>query len=151
MTILFERGRACAEQVVAHLQACDKSFVPVLSGRVNIAEYGKKIAEHALCFEAWSDGELVGLVATYCNATDRQLAYITSVSILPSWQGRGIATRLLETCVNYVHELGFAYVELEVALVNEPAIALYKKHEFVLGKELGGMAKMSLDLRREDR
>jgi GNAT superfamily N-acetyltransferase/SAM-dependent methyltransferase len=126
----LHRNRASAAQTAAHLRACDESFVPPLNARVNIDDYARKLGDHAQRFEAWADGELIGLVAAYCNAPDRQRAFITSVSVLPSWQGRGVASQLLAQCLEYLRHLGFARVELETDDHNSAAHRLYARHGF---------------------
>lgn len=142
-------SKADVAQIAAHLQACDAAFVPPLSGRVDIDAYARKIDDKAQRFEAWHDGELVGLVAAYCNAPDRSVAFVTSVSVLPDWQGRGIASHLLENCIGHIRELGFARIELEVDSGNGAARALYEKHGFIVGSTEGRSVIMTLDLGKE--
>jgi len=147
-SVVFERGRADAARIGAHLYACDAVFVPQLSGRVNVSQYAGKLAAKAQCFEAWVGDELVGLVAVYCNAQDKGVAFISSVSVLPAWQGRGIASQLLEACIAHVGGLGFSCVDLEVDGGNDKAIFLYMKHGFIVESSEGNMVKMRLDLRK---
>jgi GNAT superfamily N-acetyltransferase/SAM-dependent methyltransferase len=126
----FCLDRGLAPQIAAHLLACDSAFVPPLSNRVVINEYAHKIAEKAVRFEAWQDGKLVALVAVYCNRGDEKTAFITSVSVLPEWQGRGIASQLVANAVEHAHALGFVRIELEVDNQNNAAASLYRKHGF---------------------
>lgn len=147
--IRFAQDEAGAVQIAAHLRACDAVFVPPLSERVDIAAYADKIAVNAERFEAWVDDELAGVVAAYCNTQDKGAAFITSISVLPAWQGKGIASRLLERCIAYVRALDFARIELEVAGGNEVAVALYGKHGFIASGERSAMIKMTLDLRKD--
>ena len=49
---------------------------------------------------------LVGLVAAYCNASDRRLAFVTSVSVLPDWSGQGLASRLIKDCICHINANG---------------------------------------------
>ncbi len=146
--IEYCRDRASEAEIAVHLRACDDGFVPRLSERVDINGYASKISEKAHCFEAWANGELAGLVAVYCNASDRNTAFITSVSVLPDWQGRSIASRLMEDCIAHVRGLGFARLELEVGGNNESAIALYRKHRFATVGQSGSLLKMTLDFRK---
>lgn len=128
-----------------HLRACDDAFLPPLSSRVDICDYAQKIADKAQRFEACVNDKLVGLVAVYVNTPDRGSAFITSVSVLPGCQGRGIASRLMEDCITHVRVLGFARLELEVGRNNAPAIALYGKHGFTALNQSGAMLKMVVD------
>ena len=122
---------ANAGLIAAHLRACDGAFVPPLSPRVNIETYAQKLADRSERFEAWSDGVLVGLLAVYCNDIDGRVAYITSVSVLPVWQGHGIASRLIARCVENAAALGHTAIELEVGTCNQAAAHLYEKHGFL--------------------
>lgn len=125
-------NRADAACVAAHLRACDGSFVPSLSARVGLEAYAAKIAQFAERTEAWSGMELTGLVAAYANDPERRTAFITSVSVLPAWQGQGLASRLLLACIERVLGLGFEGIELEVDARNTEATKLYRKHGFVV-------------------
>jgi ribosomal protein S18 acetylase RimI-like enzyme len=106
--------------------------VPYLSSRVNIEEYSIKIANQAMTFEAWEHGRLIGLLAAYCNAED-EFAFITSVSVSKHYMGGGIATRLLQMCVDYAKQHQYKNIKLEVN-DNVPAINFYKKFNFILNE-----------------
>jgi GNAT superfamily N-acetyltransferase len=149
MVIDYSIGHASKEDLLAHLSRCDSGFVPLLSNRVEIGAYVRKIVDRAERFEAWSSGELVGLVAAYCNASDRDSAFITSVSVLPGWQGKGIASQLMANCMACVRELSFERIKLEVDGNNEAAIALYAKYGFTIMDQPIVMQKMMKDLRKE--
>ncbi|HLY13754.1 MAG TPA: GNAT family N-acetyltransferase [Candidatus Limnocylindrales bacterium] len=122
---------ATAPVIAAHLRRCDDAFIPRLSDRVEIDVYAGKIAERAMRFEAWVRGSLVGLVAAYIDAGDRT-AFITTVSVDPTHQRQGIASRLLSECMAYVQEHCVARVLLEVDRENERAIAFYTDAGFTM-------------------
>lgn len=136
-TLQWQTNQASAATVAAHLRACDKLFVPPLTSRVRIDDYALKITALAQRFEAWADGELVGLVAAYFNASDdtnrlqRPAAFITSVSVLPHQQCQGIAAQLLTHCIEQAKSLRLAALELEVDPSNRAAARLYEKLGFV--------------------
>lgn len=134
-TIEFRINHAKEDQIATHLRLCDTVFVPPLSTRVSIDSYAHKIVHHAQRFEAWADEKLVGLVAIYCNAADHSKAFITNVSLLPTWQGQGIATRLMVTCVDHAQQGGFRRIALEVGHDNVAALKLYKKIGFKIDQE----------------
>lgn len=142
-------NKAGAIQIAAHLRACDNMFVPPLSGRVDIDSYAKKIADKSIRFEGWVEGELVGLVAVYCNDGATPFAYITSVSVLPQWGGRGIASQLVECCIDHVRKVGVMQIELEVDEKNHAAGNLYKKHGFTIKKKDAYSAIMCLTMGNE--
>lgn len=114
MTPEYATERSGPGTVLRHLQACDAAFHPPLSDRVDLAAYADKLAEHALRMEAWVDDELVGLVAVYCNAPDRGTAFVSNVSVLPSYTGQGFARKLMCNAIDRVRALSFASLSLEV-------------------------------------
>ena len=137
---------ASEAEIAAHLVRCDADFVPPLSGRVAIQDYARKIASTALRFEAWSGGSLIALVAAYCNDRNKCIAYITSVSVLRAWTGKGIGASLVGQCIERAKESGMQLVSLEVAEANIRAIKLYSKRGFVVGNANGPFVAMNLYL-----
>jgi ribosomal protein S18 acetylase RimI-like enzyme/SAM-dependent methyltransferase len=144
--IEYRLNNASAAQIAAHLSRCDADFVPPLGSRVEIKAYAKKIASKATRFEAWSSGTLVGLLAAYCNDLDNAVAYITSVSVLPEWKGKGIAEQLMGQCIDHARVLGMQQIHLEVASDNAPAVKLYKKNGFAVSSTNARIVGMKLNL-----
>jgi ribosomal protein S18 acetylase RimI-like enzyme len=144
--LVYRVGTATASEISGHFCACDAEFVRHLRERVEIEAYARKLAERSTTFEARSGAILVGLVAAYVNDLDRRIAYITSVSVLPSWKGRGIAATLIGQCIEHARLMGMIRVGLEVAADNAVAIKLYEKTGFVLGKSGSPFVTMSLAL-----
>jgi len=138
-------NKATEAEIAEHLSCCDADFVPPLNGRVEIKDYAKKIANYATRFEAWSGSKLVGLVAAYCNDQEKRRAYITSVSVLREWTGKGIASRLLNQCIEHVKASGMRQVSLEVASGNTSAIKLYEKGDFIMDKANATFISMNLN------
>ncbi len=141
-------NKASESEIADHLLCCDAEFVPPLSGRVEISAYAKKIASKAIRFEAWAEGVLVGLLVVYCNDRERQSAYITSVSVLREWMRRGIASDLIEQCIEHVKELGFGRIELEVDSENVGAIKLYREKGFKMNMMDGRSTIMYLNKKK---
>jgi ribosomal protein S18 acetylase RimI-like enzyme len=139
-------NKTSAAQIADHLSRCDAHFVPPLSGRVEIETYSRQIASKATRFEAWSGSVLVGLVAAYCNDLETGIAYITSVSVLHEWTGRGVAADLMRRCVEYAKASGMRQISLEVARDNSPAIKLYDESGFVADGTGTPFVRMKLNL-----
>lgn len=110
--------------------ACSNNFVPALQHTVNINKYAIKIRDKAQTFEAWSNNTLVGLIAVYMNDPKLHTAFITSVSVLATMQGKGIANQLLTFVINKATELHYITLQLEVNKANNTAIQLYTKNGF---------------------
>ena len=138
-------NQASEAQIAEHLRCCDADFIPPLAGRIELDSYARKLASKAERFEAWADDALVGLVAIYCNDAERRAAFITSVSVLRDWQGRRIASQLLEQAIAHANALGFEHLELEVDRDNTSAIKLYEKTNFIAGPVHGRSMTMHLD------
>jgi ribosomal protein S18 acetylase RimI-like enzyme len=149
-TIAYSLNNASEVEIAEHLSRCDTEFQPILSGQVNLDTYAQKIASNATRFEAWSDGALVGLVAAYCNDNEKRIAYITSVSVLKAWTGNGIATYLLERCIQHAKTLVMREISLEVAKGNGNAINLYRKCGFIAGKDNSPLIVMTLFLGKSE-
>lgn len=147
-TVEYLSNEASEAEIVEHLSRCDADFVPLLSGRVEIKDYAQKIANKAMRFEAWSGGTLIGLIAAYCNDLETRIAYVTSVSVLKEWTGKGVAARLVGQCVEHAKVLGMQQITLEVAQANKPAIQLYEKSGFIVSKTNGPFVGMNLYLKR---
>ena len=123
-------NRSHLEELRQHLIYSDTSFFPSLSTRVDLETYAKKIYDRANRFEAWDNGNLIGLVAVYCDNHEKHPAFITNVSVLPTYQGKGIASQLMNNCLEYIREQEFGVVELEVNQHNLVAVAVYQKYGF---------------------
>ena len=139
-------NKASVMEIAEHLSCCDADFVPALSSRVEINSYAEMIVSKAMRFEAWSEGTMVGLAAMYCNDLENRIAYITSVSVLKEWMGKGIAARLMNLCIEYAKTSSMQQVSLEVGSGNMPAIRLYEKNGFVASKASKPFVSMSLNL-----
>lgn len=123
--------------ILWHLTDCAASFHPPLAARVDLAAYAWKLTQNAVRFEAWGNGQLVGLVAVYCNAPDRGTAFVSSVSVLPHHTGQGIARHLMQMAIDHVRSLGFAEVTLKVDPCATPAVGLYAGLGFRADAEVG--------------
>lgn len=147
--VKYLANSASGAEIAKHLLCCDADFVATLSKRVAIPIYAQKIASKATRFEAWSNGTLIGLVAAYCNDLDTRIAHITSVSVMKGWTGKGIATILLNQCVNHIKAVGLQEINLEVAAENLQAIKLYEKSGFSTSKVSGKFLAMKVNFQTD--
>lgn len=127
--ISYRKNQAEYDDILNHLTACSHLFVPPLDERVNINTYAERIFENADTFEAWSGNALIGLVAVYCNDESGN-AFITNVSVLQEFNGRGIASAILKMCFHHLRRVSIRNVTLKVDGKNKPARFLYVKHNF---------------------
>lgn len=144
--IEFREETATRDDIQAHLEECDTDFSPNLSLKVNIHEYSTKIRTRAKTFEAWSGKALVGLVAAYMNDSRTRAAFITSVSVAKDFMGRGIASALLDRCLEKSRQEGMKTIRLEVGLKSPEAIQLYKNFGFSEIAREGETVSMQMEI-----
>jgi ribosomal protein S18 acetylase RimI-like enzyme len=128
--IQYTQGTASEEAIFFHLNQCKEDFIPPLDSKVNIKEYSAKIFNHAVTFEAWHDDIMVGLVAAYFNDLENKTGYITNVSIIRTYRGKGVACNLLNNCLAHARQKCFKSICLEVSALNSRAVLIYEKTGF---------------------
>ena len=126
--ISYHENHASPAEITAHLVACDRDFIPPLSGRVNMASYVAKLSAHSRRIEAWAGGKLIGLVAFYHNTGGT--AYVSNVSVIKAWRGRNISSILMRQCITEASRSHANEVSLEVGDTNTIAIDLYQQLGF---------------------
>lgn len=144
--VAFRCDTATRADVEAHLAQCDRRFVPPLGERVSIPSYAAKLRERGTTFEAWQSGTLVGLVAAYVEEGS-QACFVSSVSVVPEMEGRGLATRLMETLAANLRARGVRLVTLEVARDSPAARRLYDRQGFMLVEDRESTLVLQRDLR----
>jgi 2-polyprenyl-3-methyl-5-hydroxy-6-metoxy-1,4-benzoquinol methylase len=144
--LLYTSATASRDEIHLHLMKCDSHFSPPLSSRVNLLEYSDKLFAKAVSFEAWDEGILVGMVNAYLNSSETRHGYITNVSILEEYKGKGIASSLLKMCLAYAREHEYNRITLEVSSENFPAIKLYSKSGFKVTQKCGDSLMMEYEI-----
>jgi ribosomal protein S18 acetylase RimI-like enzyme len=141
---VITRDKATSGEIELHLKAVDLHFVPPLSSRVGLGAYATKIHANAARFEAWKSDELVGLVAMYCNVESPQTAFITSVSVLADWRGKGIADSLLQAAIDHARTQHSEHIALEVNAKNTAAVRKYETLGFRYDNDFEGRMVLNL-------
>ena len=147
--IRYRVNRSSATDIATHLSRVDASFQPILSMRVDIPAYAKKLHDKAFRFEAWLSQDLVGLVATYCNQSNDGKAFVSSVSVWPECQGEGIASHLIQQCIDHLEIQGFYFLDLEVDKRSLSAVSLYRKLGFNTLQRNGNLLLMEMSIERK--
>ena len=104
------------------------------------SELGKPTS---ICLGAFEGGQLIGYVV---NSRYVDAWHVMNVAVDPDYQGRGIATRLLERLFELTAADGRDGYTLEVRVSNAEAIGLYEK----LGFESRGLRRGYYTDNRED-
>jgi len=104
--------------------------------RVNLIEYSIKLSLNAKHFCLFQQDEVVGFMAAYFNDVENKIAYISTVSIFPQFQGQGVGGEMLDKACCYANKLGFKVVRLQVRKNNDGALRFYINHGFSKVKTL---------------
>jgi len=128
--IEYKTNTASEGDILEHLQKADEYFVPALSSRIDLRAYAEKLHHHAVLSEAWENDELIGLIGTYFNDKHGKTGFISNVSVLKPYMGKGISKELLHQCLEHGRQQGFKEVQLEVGISNSQAIRFYEKSGF---------------------
>ena len=117
--------------VLGFLQRVDACFPTPLSQKQDLATYARKLCEKATVCVELAEGEIVAMVAGYTDNLVDDKAYISIVATLPEAQGKGIASRLVESFIHRAAEKGVSAVHLYAVPSNIPAMRMYEKLGFV--------------------
>lgn len=128
MDLNYKIKTATIDEIYLHLLKCNSNFIPPLDTKVDLIHYSKKLHEKSVTFEFWDENLLTGLVSCYFNLED---AFITNVSIIPKYNGKGIASKLMSSCIDYSIKKKIQEIKLEVSILNIKAIHLYYKFGFI--------------------
>jgi 2-polyprenyl-3-methyl-5-hydroxy-6-metoxy-1,4-benzoquinol methylase len=136
------------KHIINHLNACNNSFIPNLDSYVDINSYSRKIYSKSTRFEHFENNKLIGLVASYQNPIERE-AFITNVSVIPSFQKKGISYSLLSKCISYYKDKKYKLIALEVNNKNWKAVNFYEKNKFKIVRIIKNKIVMELKLERD--
>ncbi len=145
--ITYQTKTATEKNIFLHLTDCNNNFTPPLSERTGLGSYAKKLFEKAVTFEAWSDHQLVGLVAAYYSTDDKRSVFITNISVKEEFMGKGIASLLLKNCITHSVKNKYVEINLEVNKYNAPAISFYEKHQFKQSLTRGDDLTLKLEIK----
>ena len=131
MKILFTVQNSIEDDIYYNLYEADKEFLPALRKKANLEKFINKIMNYSTRFEAWDvQKKLIGFISVYLNNKEDKIAYINMVSILNSFTNNGIATKLLQMCIDSAKEQSFHAIKLECDKKNYKARKLYTKFNF---------------------
>ena len=137
-------------EIVGHLTKCDAHYRPKLSERVDLPEYGKKLFLRSQRFEIWDGPALAGLAAVYFGDVENRCGYISNISVLPEYTGRGIGLQLMRSVEQFAADKGFEELRLETGNDNVAALRLYEKRCFKVLEETSRMVHLRKRLVEHD-
>jgi ribosomal protein S18 acetylase RimI-like enzyme len=142
-SISFTINESSQDQIFCHLNECDLDFIPSLSSRIDIETYSNKIRSNAVTIEAFCDDNLIGLLAVYVKKDEISDSYITNVSVVKEYWGKGIGSSLLHHCITFLQNHHIKGVTLEVNSENIVVQRFYKKSGFNIVGEKHNVIIMS--------
>lgn len=122
------------KRIYDYLRKMDDFFCPKLSNVVDIKKYSKKISINAVNIFACNHGIDIGMVAFYINTLEKKV-FITSISVLPEYQKKGVGFIFLEKIEQMAKKKEIFEIELEVNKKNIVGMDFYKKNKFFQSTE----------------
>jgi len=85
-------------------------------------------------FIAEVDGRIAGYARLFLNRDENRL-YLSSLYLLPEFEGKGVGTRLLESAEGHAAEKGLDELWIGVMVKNRQALVFYRKVGFLFVRE----------------
>lgn len=120
------------ESLLLFLQKVDSLFSIKLSDKTDLTKLSKKITSLGTVFSISENEDIVGLIAGYNNDDVNLKAYISVLAILPEYQGKGLASKLLSDFTEDCKKKKIKRIEVFTHKTNMNAINMYKKNGFII-------------------
>ncbi|SMD46059.1 Acetyltransferases [Aquiflexum balticum DSM 16537] len=133
----LEKIEGDSKRVEDMLFLLDEFYIPTISSIVSIPHYAKKLLEKAHVYIPKVGNQDCGVLAFYMNDNISKTAFISSIGLLPAYQGKGLALLMLEFFESTCKKNYFNQLQLEVHQSNTKAIKFYKKFGFVPVEDRG--------------
>jgi len=134
-----------ANELYNLLKEYDDQFYPLLSLRLDLEKYSKKLSQNSTIIFFRKKEKIIGFIAFYDNNRTLGYAFISLICVLKEYQGKGIGERLMNKCISYVKNKNFKSIKLEVDNKNINGLSFYSK----LGFNVEEIKQQSLILKRK--
>jgi len=125
-------GISDTPRLEAYLKLSDGWTTPLLSSRVDLSEFTKKILLNGVAIMAVDAGYSdIGVAAFYCNDPIGRCAYLTHLGVTPEHRGYGVGKALLDHVKAHAKSMGMASMMLEVYKKNDSARRFYLSSGFI--------------------
>jgi len=131
MTVISNKEIKTLKEIYDILVLFDDSFPRPLSKRLELSEYATKLFDNAIVKALYSDGEIVGFIAYYCNDSNTKTAFLAQLAVSDIKKKKGLGSILLDDCMSHCIEKKMNFIRCEVDNNNENAISFYRKKGFV--------------------
>lgn len=126
----LNKSELSSKRVESYFKKMCNNFIPSLNQKVDIKKYSNKLVYNADCFFVQNEGKDIGFLAIYTNNYPEKVAFISSISIVPEYQGMGISQKLIDFSIEHARKREMKYIKLEVNENNIKAIKFYKRNKF---------------------
>jgi ribosomal protein S18 acetylase RimI-like enzyme len=126
----LDRNEPSLKEIENYFNNMCYHFIPPINQLVDINTYSNKLVQNADCFFIKNRGKNIGFLAIYTNDHSGKIAFISSISIIPEYQGTGISQKLMDFSIKHAREKGMKYLRLEVSKNNIRAMKYYEKNIF---------------------
>ena len=109
----------------------DNDYSKVLGTNSSFSEYCDKLSKNAEIYYLTISNIKIGLLAFYANNYDEKKVFISSISVMSHYHGYGFGIKLLNFLEEYLKEIHFNKIELQVEKNNINAINFYKRYGFI--------------------
>jgi ribosomal protein S18 acetylase RimI-like enzyme len=128
----LEKNESSSKEVQNYFNRMCYHFIPPINQVVDINKYSKKLVQNADCFFIQNHEENIGFLAIYANDYSSKISFISSISVIPRYQGTGVSQKLIDFSVEHARKKGMKYIKLEVNKNNIKAIKFYKSNKFTI-------------------
>jgi ribosomal protein S18 acetylase RimI-like enzyme len=130
--IELDKNELSSKQVQDYFNRMCDYFIPPINQVIDISVYSDKLVQNADCFFIQNGEENVGFLAIYTNDCSGKVSFISSISVIPRYQGTGVSQKLIDFSVEHAGKKGMKYIKLEVNKNNIRAIKFYKSNKFTI-------------------
>ncbi|RXA21934.1 GNAT family N-acetyltransferase [Methanosarcina sp. MSH10X1] len=126
----LEKNESGSKEVQNYFHKMCYHFIPPINQVVDINKYSNKLVQSADCFFIQNNGENIGFLAIYVNDYSERISFISSISVIPRYQGTGISQKLIDFSIEHARKKGMKCIKLEVNKSNTRAIKFYERNKF---------------------
>ena len=141
--MIESQNQSTTLDIYRHLKACDEDFFIRLSARVDLQSYAEKLELHSCRVEVWNQNVLIGLAASYADE-GKSRAFLSSLSVLRDFRGRGIGASLIQATKNMLGERKVQEIALEVAHQDGAAQNFYRSQGFETQSDQGESGSLTM-------
>ena len=123
------------EEISEIILIFDNMFPFMLSDKVELNSYSKKLYEKSNVCLLKNESDYLGFAAFYTNDLDTNCAYLAQIAINNNYQNKGFGLELLNFICATSKKKGMNMLKLEVDSGNKKAIDFYVKFGFEFCQE----------------